>query len=157
MKGLAWFSYLPFFDKLRRIAIGYMHCILLGVVKMLGMLWFDKLYKQEMFSIASRVTDVDQYLLAIKPPSFIPRLPRSLSEISHCKAAELENFLLFYCLPCLIGILPQDQFQKISLLVYAMYILLQENITLQDILQWVDAFRICIEYISPVWRKILNL
>ena len=135
VKGLTWFSYLPFFDNIRGIAIDYMHCVLLGVVKMHANLWFDKSHKQEIFSISSRVTEVDQRLLGIKPPSYIARLPRSLSEISHFKAAELKNFLLFYSLPCLIGILPQDQFHHFSLLVYATYILLQEKITAQDILQ----------------------
>lgn len=124
VKGLTWFSYLPKFDTIRGTAIDYMHCILLGVVKMLATLWFEKSHKQEMFSIASRITEVDQRLLNIKPPSYIPRLPRSLSEISHFKAAELKNFLLFYSLPCLFGILPMDQYHHFSLLVYSTYILL---------------------------------
>lgn len=133
VKGLTWFSYLPKFDTIRGTAIDYMHCILLGVVKMLATLWFEKSHKQEMFNIASRITEVDQRLLNIKPPSYIPRLPRSLSEISHFKAAELKNFLLFYSLPCLFGILPMDQYHHFSLLVYSTYILLQETITTADI------------------------
>ena len=77
-------------------------------------LWFDKLHKQEIFSISTRVTEVGQRLLSIKPPSYIARLPRSLSEITLFKAAGLMNFLLFYSFPCLIGILPQDQFYHFS-------------------------------------------
>ena len=42
-----------------------------------------------------------------------------LERITHFKAAELKNFLLFYSFSCLIGILPQDQFYHFSLLVYA--------------------------------------
>lgn len=41
-------------------------------------------------------------------PSFISRLPRSLSKVAHYKAAELKNFRLFYGLPCFFGVLSDD-------------------------------------------------
>lgn len=37
-----------------------MHCVLLGVVKMLLNLWFDKLHRNSIFSISSKIQEVDQ-------------------------------------------------------------------------------------------------
>lgn len=135
VKGLTWFNFLPNFDVVRGVSIDYMHCVLLGVVKMLMTLWFDKSHRNEIFSISAKLAEVDKRLLGIRPPNFIARLPRSLSDMSHFKAAELKNFLLFYSLPCLYGILPEDQYNHFSLLVYSVYILLQQKITPDDILK----------------------
>ncbi|XP_062567995.1 uncharacterized protein LOC134230240 [Saccostrea cucullata] len=134
VKGLTWFSYFPHFNIVRGVAIDYMHCVLLGVVKMLLTLWFDKSHRNEPYSIASRIGEVDRRLLAIKPPNFISRFPRSLVDVSHFKAAELKNFLLYYSLPCLFGILSEDQFHHFSLLVFTTYKLLQDKISSRDIL-----------------------
>lgn len=133
VKGFSWFSVLPNFDLVRGVAIDYMHCALLGVTKMMMTLWFDKSHKDKIFSIATKISEVDNRLLKIKPPNFIARLPRSLSEVSHYKASELKNFLLCYSIPMLFGILPEDQFQHFSLLVYSVFILLQERITSEDL------------------------
>lgn len=105
---------------------------------MLMTLWFDKTHRNEHFSISTKAKEVDERLLNIKPPKFLTSFPRSLTEVSHFKAAELKNFLLYYSLPCLFGILPMDQFNHFLLLVYAIYIIyifLQQNITAKDILQ----------------------
>ena len=42
VKGLTWCMYFPKFDVIRGMAIDYMHAVLLGVLKMLTTLWFDK-------------------------------------------------------------------------------------------------------------------
>lgn len=136
VKGLGFFNYLPNFDIVRGVSVDYMHCVLLAVMKMLMTLWFDKSHRNEHFSISTKAKEVDERLLNIKPPKFLTSFPRSLTEVSHFKAAELKNFLLnYYSLPCLFSILPMDQFNHFSLLVYAIYIFLQQNITAKDILQ----------------------
>lgn len=56
-----------------------MHCVLLGVVKMLLTLWFDKSHSDSIFSISSKTQEVDQRLLNIKPPSFISRTGTAFS------------------------------------------------------------------------------
>lgn len=134
VKGLTWFSYVPNFDIVRGVAVDYMHCVLLGCMKMLLTLWFDKSHKNEIYSISSKLPEVDRRLLSIKPPSYITRLPRTLADVAHFKAAELKNFLLYYSLPCLFGLLPEDQYHHFSLLVYSIFLLLQEKISTQDLL-----------------------
>lgn len=70
----------------------------------------------------------------LSPPACISRLPRSLMEnFGHLKASELRTFLLFYSVPCLYGILPDLYFQHFLLLVEAIYLLLQESISISDL------------------------
>ena len=102
VSGLPLFSYLQLFNIIR------------VVFKMHLTLWFDKTHGNEPFSIAPRISEVDKCLHAIKTPSFITRFPRSLTKIAHFKAAELKN----YSLPCLVGILIEEQFLHFSLLVF---------------------------------------
>lgn len=122
---------------------------MLDVVKMIMSLWFDKTQKIEVFSIHSKISEVDGRLLSIKPPSFVPRFPRTVMDLAHYKAADLQNFLIFYSLPCLLGILPDDQFHHFSLLVYSIYTLLQKKISPSDLKQ-------C-RYMLPVIEFVLNI
>jgi len=49
----------------------------------------------------------------------------------HClsKASELQSWLLFYSIPCLVGILPDKFLQHFACFVEAIYILLGDHIT----------------------------
>lgn len=136
VKGFSWFMFVTKFDVIRGVAIDYMHSTLLGVVKMLLTLWCDKAYKAEPWSITSQMKEVEDRFMRIRinPPSSITRLPRSLSaNFGHLKASELRTFLLFYSIPCLYGILQEQYFQHYILLVEAIYFLLQESISTDDL------------------------
>ncbi|XP_069108930.1 uncharacterized protein [Argopecten irradians] len=135
VKGLTWFSFLPKFDMVRGVGIDYMHCVCLGVMKMLMTLWFDKSYKNESFSITNKLSVVNERLLNIRPPRYITRLPRSLLDIGHYKAAEYKTFMLYYSLPCLYGVLPSELFEHYLLLVQAIFILLSDHITSVGLVQ----------------------
>lgn len=70
----------------------------------------------------------------LSPPACISRLPRSLIEnFGHLKASELRTFLLFYSVPCLYGIPPDLYFQHFILLGEAIYLLLQDSISISDL------------------------
>jgi len=72
--------------------------------------------------------EIDQRYSMTGPPSCITRLLRSsMANFGHLKASELKTFLLFYCIPCLNGILPKKYFQYHTLLVEAIYLLLQDS------------------------------
>ena len=133
IKGLHWLHFLPNFDIVRGVAVDYMHCIMLGIMKMMLSLWFDKSYRAEPFSISNKVKEVNDKLLSIKPPNFASRLPRTLSDLAHYKASEFKMFMLFYSLPCLWGTLPEDLFQHYLLLVQATYVLLSDQITVEQL------------------------
>ena len=44
IKGLAWSMMIPRFDIINGVGLDYLHNTLLGVVKMLSKLWFNKAY-----------------------------------------------------------------------------------------------------------------
>ena len=96
-----------------------------------------------------QVKECDERLLSINVTHFISRTPRSLEEFNRWKGncncifigffncfyaagAELRNWLLFYCLPVLSGILPQPFFGHLALLVAAIYIYSAQKISVQD-------------------------
>ena len=55
-----------------------MHCVFLGVVKQLVVLWFNSKHSGQRWYCGSNVEKVDKRLLEIKPPSVISRVPRSI-------------------------------------------------------------------------------
>ena len=93
-----------------------MHGTLLGVVKMLVNLWFDKQHHDEPWYIGKWARELEKRYVSIKPPSCISRLPRSIvGNFGHLKASELWSFLLFYSLPCLYDLLPDSYFQVVRM------------------------------------------
>lgn len=68
----------PKFDLVRGVAVDYMHCVLLGVTRLLLRLWFDSSHHREPWYIGKEVAEVDARLCAIRPPDEISRTPRSI-------------------------------------------------------------------------------
>jgi hypothetical protein len=68
----------------------YMHLILLGIVKRITINWIECKgpWCVKKFSI-----QLDNFLLNIKPPDTIERMPRSLAELNYYKATEFYNWL----------------------------------------------------------------
>ena len=116
VKGPSWLSLLEYFDLVRGVAIDYMHGVLLGVQKLLLNLWFGPSFSKWHFSISSKVQDIDERLRQISPTAEIKRLPRSIQDhLKYWKASELRSFLLYYGLPALYGLLPDDYFSHYTL------------------------------------------
>ena len=130
IKGPCWLAALKYYDIIEGTAIDYMHCVLLGIVKMLLRLWFSKEHSSAPFNISNCVKEVDQRLEEIKYPNEISRCPRALEfHLKYYKASELRSFLLFCGLPVLHGILPDVYFQHFALLSESVFILLLGSIS----------------------------
>ncbi|XP_070389381.1 uncharacterized protein [Dermacentor albipictus] len=112
-----------------------MHCILLGVTRQIADLWFDASNSQEAFYLGSPslVAKVDARLTTIYPPDLITRLARSLRERAFWKAAEWRNWLLYYSLPCCLGVLHSRYWSHFTLLVEAIFTLLTEELSPGDL------------------------
>lgn len=76
---------------------------------------------------------VDKRLLAIKPPHSFTRLPRSLGTRGNWKASEWRHWLLFYCLPCTLGIFHPRYWSHLAKLVEGVHLLLREELTSSSI------------------------
>jgi hypothetical protein len=132
--GESILSCLPYFSLSKNIVIDYMHGTLLGVTKKFLDMWFDSKYKDTPHYIGDRVKVLDNLMKAICPPYLVHRSPRVLSNTySHWKASELRNWLLFYSVPLLKGILPEVYLKHYACLVEGTYILLSEGIANQDL------------------------
>ncbi|XP_072141938.1 uncharacterized protein, partial [Dermacentor andersoni] len=152
LKGLSPLVNLPEFDLVHGQAVEYMHCILLGVTRQIADLWFDPSNSQEAFYLGnvcimcvpfsctklpagspSLVAKVDARLTTICPPDLITRLPRSLRERAFWKATEWRNWLLYYSLPCCLGVLHSRYWSHFALLVEAIFTLLTEELSPGDL------------------------
>ena len=80
MKGPSQLSIVPKFDLVCGVAMDYMHCVLLGVTRLLLHLWFDSSHHREPWYMGKHVAEVDLRLCAIRPPDEIPRTPQSIKE-----------------------------------------------------------------------------
>lgn len=121
---------LPWFDLVLGIVPDYMHGVLLGVTKQLLNLWLSPSRYKKPWFIGNKTKSIDKRLKDMKPPDFIQRLPRELeTSRAYFKASELQAWLLYYSIPCLIDILPQRYLEHFACLVEGVYILLGDNIT----------------------------
>jgi hypothetical protein len=124
IKGPSFLMCLNSFDYVKGTCIDYMHGVLLGITKLLINLWISPSYSKEDFSVASFSEVIDSRLLQIKPPSFITRVPRSISShFKYWKASELRSWLLFYSVPVLQDILHENYLFHYSAFVQAIHCL----------------------------------
>ena len=60
------------------MSIDYMHCVLLGIGRLLLKLWMQSSYHLELWYIGNQVKHIDERLCSITPPDEIKRTPRSI-------------------------------------------------------------------------------
>lgn len=119
VKGVSLLMLLPVFNIIRSFPPEYMHCVLLGVVKLFLSTWIDPKNCRKPWYIGTKSQIFDNRLSKILPPCEITRTPQSVSNISKWKASEFKNFLIYYSLPCLKDLLPSVFYKHWFLLVYA--------------------------------------
>jgi hypothetical protein len=127
VKGANVLLLVKHFNIVDGFVVDYMHCILLGVVRQICTLWLEK--AQDAWYVGNKIVILDKTLLSIKPPSTLTRTPRSLLQRAQWKASEWRNWLLFYSLFTLQGVLPSVYFAHYLLLVESVFILLSNSIT----------------------------
>lgn len=98
-------------DVVSGVSIDIMHCVFLGVVKKLSRLWFDSSERYNQYSLHDYLDLLDSRLKEIKPPSYIPRVPRSIAEhYKHWKASEWKLWFFYYSVPLLKGVMEDIYF-----------------------------------------------
>lgn len=133
VKGPSLFMLVPIFNIITSFPPDYMHSVLLGVVKMFFIAWFDSKNSECPWYIGSKKRDFNHRLLNILPPCEITRVPRSLDDLKLYKASEWKNLLLYYSLPCLHKLVAERYYKHWSLLVYSMHNLLSSKISEYDL------------------------
>ncbi|XP_070201071.1 uncharacterized protein [Littorina saxatilis] len=134
VKGPCFLMCLMYYNLVSGTCIDYMHGVLLGVTKLLLSLWFMPEHSKKPFSLSSKLSTMDARMKALRPPNVIKRLPRSIQEhLKHFKASELRSWLLYYSLPLLRDLQGEEYFQHYLLLVNAVFLLLQESVSEDDV------------------------
>lgn len=109
----------------------YMHTPCLGLSKKKEDFWFDD--KNSESYIGNHLNEMNEFMVNIKPPYFFRRLPRSLDQRHLYKASEHLYWILFYSLPTVSRFLKPKFLEHWMLFVNALYILLQEEISFEDV------------------------
>ncbi|XP_075531803.1 uncharacterized protein LOC142564620 [Dermacentor variabilis] len=123
------------FDIVWGFSPDYMHCVLLGVTRQFMELWLSGVWAPHYIGSPQCVRTIDQRLCAIKPPLCITRLPRSVQLRKFWKASEWQQWLLYLSFVCVDGMLPGKYMRHFSLLVKAVYLLLADTVSAEDIRQ----------------------
>ncbi|KAK3910060.1 Halomucin [Frankliniella fusca] len=71
---------------------------------------------------------IDNRMLSIKSPSRISRKPRSIFKRSSFSGSEWRNWLFFYSVPCLLGLIKPVYLDILAALSHACYLLSQDSI-----------------------------
>lgn len=125
---------LEHFNIIFSIGVDYMHACLLGVQKRILNRFCNSNFKDKNYYIPpkDRAT-LNAKLLAIKPPSYITRKPRSLDQRKNFKASEFRSLLLYYLPVCLPGSVPNEYVTHIRVLSAAIYTLLKADIPYNEV------------------------
>jgi len=102
-----------------------LHSVALGTVKQMIALWIEK---SGDWNIKVHLIDIDIFLMKIKPPDTLNRLPRRLSLSKFWKGYEYIYWALFYSVFAIQPFLPAKYMQHWILFVIAINILLQNRI-----------------------------
>lgn len=134
IKGPSFLMTLKHYDFVKSSGIDYMHGVLLGITKLLINLWTLGSNSKAVFSISTSINIIDDRLKMIKPPSYITRVPRTISNhIKYWKASELRTWLFFYSLPILRDILSSKYFLHYASFVQGIYLLSSDSIAPEDL------------------------
>ncbi|KAK3933055.1 Halomucin [Frankliniella fusca] len=120
-----------------------LHPIFLGVSKFVTNLIIDAAPNKKEFQ-----EQIDGRLLGILTPTLISRKPRSISRRGKYKGTEWRNWLLYFGVPCMTGLVSNANLRMFSLLSKGVFLLSRDSVTDNDIdvaqrclLRFVTAFQ----------------
>lgn len=133
VKNISVCSLIPKFNAAVAFVPDYMHAIIIGILKMLILLWISSKYKDQQFYMKKEYRDqTDKELKNIFPPDYVTRTPSKLKDIHYWKASQLYEALLHYFPILLIGNIEKKYYKHFLLLVKATTILLKSRILLKS-------------------------
>lgn len=105
----------------------YMHYMLLAVGRQFLTMWLKLCFTPD------KRKEVDKRIKMLAPPKEVRRMPRPTSQKLFWKAKVWENWILFFSLPVLKGLLENKYLHHWVYFVDALNILLQEKVSLSDL------------------------
>ena len=124
-----------------------MHSLLEGVIKNFFKYWFSSEFSSSNFSIRKFIREIDDRIIKIKPPKFVPSTPRSIDYYNKWSAHEYLSFILYYALPVFRDVMRFDYYQNLKKLVVFIEIILSSEINVENLTQ---AEKIITEFVEEV-------
>lgn len=153
-KGISPLSNLMAFDVVSGSPPDYMHGVLLGVTKTLMYKWFSSTESKREYFVGNNLKKISLRFKSMQPPECMERLPRDLEKnYRNFKATELQAWLLYYALPCLMGILPDKYLQHLALLSEGLYILLGDSIKQLNLQRAHNLFDLFLKQFSDLYTE----
>lgn len=133
VKGPSALMRLPNYDCVRGVCSEFQHTACLGVTRQFVNTWLDSSNKDSDIYIGNRIRGLDERIQRIcRLPNEISRCPRPFSPRKHWKASEYRALIL-YSLAILKGILPGVYLKHWFLFVFAMFNLMAETVTAENV------------------------
>lgn len=129
VKGISVISQMPGCDIGTAVFPEYMH-LLLYLIKHFFCLWFET---DGPWSLQKHRDVINSFLLKVKVPDYITRIPRSTDCYLQWKANELRTFVLYLSPVIFAKCMLPNYFQHWLLFVQSLYLLLQESVSERDI------------------------
>ena len=124
-------------DMIQQFPIDYMHCLCLGVMKHLLLIWLgkDRMFNSRRYRISSINTANKRLEIISKniPKDIFSRRPRSLDFVKYWKATEYRQFLLYTGHIVLKDLIPECYYNNFLMLNAASLILLRPNSTQETV------------------------
>ncbi|XP_044007480.1 uncharacterized protein LOC122852000 isoform X2 [Aphidius gifuensis] len=121
------------FDLVEGMFVDHLHATLLGLVRQFTDILLSSVNEDYYVGAPHHFSKINRRLLQFNPPTIITRTPRNLSERRLWKGSEWQDWLIMYSLICLKGLLKNENFNHLAMLVAAMNILLQDSITQESL------------------------
>ena len=135
LKGVAAVMNLHHFDLARGFSTDDLHPIFLGVTIFHLSLLLKSEGEPYYIGQPASLRRINQRMLKIRTPSFISRKPRKIQRYKSFKGTEARNFLLYYMVPCLRGVLPRRYLTHFALLSQAIFLISRETISERDLVE----------------------
>jgi hypothetical protein len=146
--GITMLSFLKYYKPTTSTCIDYMHSLVEGVVANFFNYWFEGERKYSgQHSLRKYMQEVEERLKTIKPPTFIPRPPRSIYDHKQWHANEYLIFIIYYALPVLKNLMIDEYYDNIKKLVIFTEIILDSKININKLKQ---AEKLIIEFVKEL-------
>lgn len=151
IKGESIISSLPLVDESTCVLSELLHLKLLGIAKQFLKTWTKK---AGAWNIKNKKNDIESFIAKIRPPSWVPRLPRSIFDFAFFKAHEFLHWVLYFSLPTLIDSFSDSSYlQHWMLFVIATFILLKNEITETELQQADICLRMFVRDIETLYSN----
>ena len=133
VKGPTLLSYMLVFCLFKTTGIDSMHCLFLGVLKQLLILWFDTKFKDEPFTLHRKLKQVNDLLLGLQLPHFVERNFVPVDKTDFMKASVLRNLFFYALLPVMQTVMENEYFSNLVDLVKGVSLLNTDSVSAADI------------------------